>query len=332
MKELTIITKNMLIIVLVILLSGLTGVVQANPGQGNQPEYQVVKPVAHIKVNPLDFSQEFSAVDSEGTGSNRQESMEVKWHNNHDREEDLRFKLNNDLVLNNSSQGNNIAHGFVNRKNSTDNVIPAKRIFISTNGGEDYQRLNEWVMVLDKEKNSNEISFKIDESWLRNNWSDITAGIYKADINVNHDRPGNQRLPRLIVKIDSAAVIDLPDDKAINLTIENPTEEKSSDGVSWQVGGNGGNYQVEFKSEGIEPKDEDLDLSINYSSFFRYSINDDPDDPDLSFAPGDTKTVTISSGELKLNYTPGEFEGNDSWFELLAGGYEDTVTVTVSAD
>ncbi|MFW5790651.1 MAG: hypothetical protein ACOCWE_05330, partial [Bacillota bacterium] len=69
MKELTIIKKNMLIIVLVILLSGLTGVVQANPGQGNQPEYQVVKPVAHIKVNPLDFSQEFSAVDSEGTGS-----------------------------------------------------------------------------------------------------------------------------------------------------------------------------------------------------------------------------------------------------------------------
>ena len=331
MKELAIITKIILVIGLIIILSGLTGAVQAKPGQGNQPVYQVIKPVAHIKVDPVNFFQEFSAGEREGTGSNRQESMEVKWHNNnHDGEEDLKFKLNNDLVLNNSKQGNNnIAHGFVKTNMSSNNIIPAAKILISTNGGEDYQILNEWITVLGKEENHKEISFKIDESWLRNNWQDITAGIYKVDINVNYDRPGKQRLPRLIVKIDSAAVIDLPDDTNINLRIENPTEEKSSDGVSWQVASNGGNYQVEFKSEGIEPEDEDLDLSINYSSFFRYSINGDPE---LSFAPGETKMVTITSGEMKLNYSPGEFEGNDSWFDLLAGGYKDTVTVTVSAD
>ena len=329
MKELTAVAKNILIALMIVVIVGWIGTLQVNANPGNQPAYQVIKPVAVIQVNPLNFSQDYGAGDDENIDSNRQQSMEVKWHNNNQNpeedQEDLKFKLTDNLTLTNNSS-NSKAHGFVNRNNNPSNIIPPEKILISRDG-QVYQPLDEWRKVLDKNENSQELSFKINENWVTNNWRDITAGVYKADIDTNISRQGSQ--PRLVVKIDSAATIKIPEDKSINLTIENPTEAKSSDSVSWQVSGNGGNYQVKFESRGIEPDDSDSDLSIEYSSFFRYSISDDSDN---DFAPGESTTVSTNSGELKLNYSPAEYGGQKTWYELLAGKYNDVVTVTVSAD
>lgn len=329
--------RENIFVILIILLLGISASVlaegnnpAANPGENKSPGYQITRPAAVIKVNPLDnFNSE-----------QNQKNMKISWHKkNQASDQDLEFTLDNDLILTRDNKSkNNIAHGFVSRNNKSSNKIPAAKILISINGSE-YLKFNQGIKILDKTASSAELEFKIDEKWLKKNWRAIPAGVYKGDIDVNLDRPGNK--PRLQVIIQTAAVINLPENRQINLTVDDPTTNKSSNSLSWEVNSNEDSYQIEFKSEGIQAvKDEKQekrfvkhkkeDSSINYKSYFEYSLDDNPDH---SFAPGETKIVSITKGELSLNYSPGDYEeGRNRWYDLLAGKYQDQVTVTISGE
>lgn len=312
-------------IILIILLFGVSPFLLAEAdnnsavNENNSPEYQITRPTAIIKVNPLNYFSNWQ----------NQKNMKVSWHNNQNSGQDLEFILNNDLVLNKSNSSNDRVHGFVSINNNSKNIIPADKILISINGGK-YQSFNKGIKVLDKNRISSELKFKIDEDWLSSKWTFISPGVYNADIDVSFNRRGNK--PKIQVIIQSAAVINLPENKLIDLIIEDPTKNKSSNSVSWQVSGNGDSYQVQFKSKGIKPSNESSDdrCSIDFQPYFRYSFGDGPVN---SFAPGESKTVNIREGELRLNYSPGEYkEGRNAWYKLLAGEYQDQVTITISSD
>ena len=148
------------------------------------------------------------------------------------------------------------------------------------------------------------------------------------------------------VQIEFTNVINLYDNNI--LTIENPTENDETDEyniIGWKITDSNGNllnedeYNVEFESSGLILNDEDAEeLGVNRDYlegqlFFRYVVgkSDEFNNGFVSkFEPKQKSSpIDYTSGKLKLRYSPNEY-GNEDWYELLAGTYRDTITITVT--
>ena len=117
--------------------------------------------------------------------------------------------------------------------------------------------------------------------------------------------------------------------------------------ISWQVTDSNGNllnkenYDVIIKSKGFTLVDNnhgDSKNAIDYldavsSQLFRYIIGRNNNfDGEILFKPADvSRRVDYTEGKLKLKYSPKLF-GNKNWYQLLAGTYEDTITITVVSE
>ena len=134
------------------------------------------------------------------------------------------------------------------------------------------------------------------------------------------------------------------------LTIENPKvndETEDSKIIGWRVTDNDGNllneedYEVRFESSGFilnnENDNETYVVANNYLDeeghlFFRYIVGEnDSFDNETLFKPSQVSTrIGYTKGKLKLRYSPEQY-GDKKWYELLAGTYRDTITITVTA-
>jgi len=341
--------KLIIIITLLFMITILSFPVLADNGKGNStdkkgPEYKVSPPVVVLKVTPAsdfeDISQNMklcSTVDDIETEDYLQKEMTVEWIGSNGKSkgdenginDDLRFKIEDSLNLSNEKEKREF--GLNSNKNS-DNIIDPKYILVKKKKENNYSSLDEEVEVLDSDTEETELKFKLDEEIFEDNdWQDIEAGVYKGNITSNIGLPGNsnKRL-RIIVIIDSVVNINIPDQ--MNLEIEKPIKDKSVT-IDWSVNTNNSDIKIKFSSKGIELKDnKELDVEkdyIDYSNFFKYYIAKNESFTD-EFSPGSNKKgIDYREGKLKLKYSAEE-NGDKEWYELLAGEYEDTVTITVS--
>ena len=250
---------------------------------------------------------------------------------NDDSGEDLKFEIEDDLTLN--KQNLESSFGFTS-SNDSENVISSNYILVKRNSDSSYKSLDKRVEVLNRNSNKSELEFRLDSNIFNDyNWKEIEAGVYTGQITPNIGLPGNsnKRL-KIIVIVESVVDIEIPAE--LNLTVEKPVEDKSA-AIEWRVKTNNNNITVQFESEGIKLKnaeereiDEDY---IEYSEFLRYSVENDSNNSKHEFDPGGTSEVIYTNGELELRYSPNDY-GDKEWHELMAGKYNDTVTITVTGN
>ena len=329
--------SSILILILSILLIMSFPIVADNSTENSEktsPSYKVSPPVVVLKVTPAANSDNISQsveycseIEDVKSHDYLQGNMTVGWLN--EPKQDLEFKITSDLTLNKKNSERNI--GLINN-NSSENVISPKYILAKRKSDSDYSSLNNWTEVLNSDSAESKLEFKLDSRIFdNNNWQDIEAGVYVGNISSNIDLPGNSNNRLNIVVIMEAVVnINTPDE--LKLTVEKPNEVKSSS-INWSINTNDSSIKVKFESKGIELKDneeleEDKDY-IDYSKFFKYFVGNSEEFTD-EFSPSSGKNdLNYTKGKLKLSYSADEY-GDKEWYKLLAGSYEDTITITVS--
>ncbi|HMA60314.1 MAG TPA: hypothetical protein VKN64_08485 [Halanaerobiales bacterium] len=319
-----------------------------NSGVSSPPDYKVSRPVVVIKVTPPassnNISQSVKLYDSMEDIESQdylQGNMSVEWltnnsegshsEENDDSGEDLKFEIEDDLTLN--KQNSESSFGFTSSNNS-ENVISPNYILVKRNSDSNYKSLDKRVEVLNRNSNKSELEFRLDSNIFNDyNWKNIEAGVYTGQITPNIGLPGNsnKRL-KIIVIVESVVNIEIPEE--LNLTVEKPVEDESA-AIEWRVKTNNNNIRIEFESEGIKLEDtEERNIDeehIDYKEFFRYYVENDSVNSKHEFVPGGNSEVNCIDGELKLRYSPNDY-GDEEWYELMAGKYKDTVTITVTGN
>jgi len=335
--------SKILIFALLIILTSIINIGNIEAKNRKAASLQVVRQTAVIKFNPDDLNQSYLTEDL--GGDTKQKNMKFRWHKKPEGNEDFKIRLKEDLSLVSSSSGNSKrnSHGFKNF--SSRDSIEKEAVLFKKKNEDNYHALDQFQKLMSKGQNDVELYFKLDTEKIAENWSDLAAGVYKAELEGNFNTINN---PTIMVIVKKHIEINIDNDKKLNLDINDPTIDAEpgeidayEDTLNWNINNNINNLKITFASKGAA-KDNQKSLTDKPARyFFRYKLESKNSKQIHYFKPSQKTPVNFQSGKLTIQYSTNfkseknrffEEEKNREWYDLKADDYHDQVVITVEAE